>query len=81
MKWLGKKMGQDAINDVIKTAVLQARKAGVGEPPNGKDGRPDDWNIPAGTASLAELAARGGEKYLGPILTTNFDPLIFSGNS
>jgi hypothetical protein len=76
MKWLGSKMGQDAINDVIKTAVLRARKAGLGEPPKGKDGEPDDWNIPAGTAGLAELAARGGEKFLGPILTTNFDPLV-----
>lgn len=76
LKWLGSKMGQDAINDVIKTAVLQARKAGLGEPPHGRDGEPDDWNIPTGTAGLAELAARGGEKFLGPILTTNFDPLV-----
>lgn len=76
MKWLGSKMGQDAINDVIKTAVLKARKAGVGEPPKGKDGEPDDWDIPIGTAGLAELTARGGEKFLGPILTTNFDPLV-----
>lgn len=76
MKWLGSKMGQDAINDVIKRAVLKARKAGVGEPPTGKDGEPDDWSIPAGTVGLAELAARGGEKFLGPILTTNFDPLV-----
>lgn len=76
MKWLGSRMGQDAINDVIKTAVLKARKAGVGEPLTGKDGEPDDWSIPAGTIGLAELAARGGEKFLGPILTTNFDPLI-----
>lgn len=76
MKWLGSRMGQDAINDVIKTAVLKARKGGSGEPPKGKDGEPEDWNIPAGTIELAELAARGGEKFLGPILTTNFDPLV-----
>ncbi|MES2708473.1 MAG: SIR2 family protein [Verrucomicrobiota bacterium] len=76
MKWLGSKMGQDAINDVIKTAVLKARKAGVGEPPKGKDGEPDDWDIPAGTVGLAKLVARGGERFLGPILTTNFDPLV-----
>jgi hypothetical protein len=76
MKWLGSRMGQDAINDVIKTAVLKARKAGVSDPPKGKDGEPEDWNIPAGSTGLAELAARGGEKFLGPILTTNFDPLV-----
>lgn len=76
MKWLGSKMGQDPINDVIKTAVLKARKAGVGEPPTGADGLPDEWNIPVGTASLGEMVAGGNERFLGPVLTTNFDPLI-----
>lgn len=76
MKWLGKNAGQDAINDVIQTAVLKARKAGVGEPPKGTDGQPDEWSIPLGTASLGEMVARANERFLGPILTTNFDPLI-----
>jgi hypothetical protein len=76
MKWLGKNAGQDAINDVIKTAVLKARKAGVGEPPEGADGQPDEWNIPLGTASLGEMVAGGNERFLGPVLTTNFDPLV-----
>lgn len=76
MKWLGKSAGQDAINDVIKTAVLKARKAGVGEPPEGTDGQPDEWDIPLGTASLGEMVAGGNERFLGPVLTTNFDPLI-----
>lgn len=76
MKWLGKRMGQDAINDVIKTAILKARKAGIAEPPLGMDGQPEEWNIPAGTASLGEMVAGGNERFLGPVLTTNFDPLI-----
>ncbi len=76
MKWLGKNAGQDAINEVIKTAVLKARKAGVGEPPEGTDGQPDEWNIPLGTASLGEMVAGGSERFLGPVLTTNFDPLV-----
>jgi len=76
MKWLGSRMGQDAINDVIKTAVLKARKAEVGEPTTGTDGQPDEWNIPVGTASLGEMVAGGNERFLGPVLTTNFDPLI-----
>jgi hypothetical protein len=76
MKWLGKNAGQDAINDVIESAVLRARKVGVSDPASGTDGEPADWNIPIGTTGLAELAARGGEKFLGPILTTNFDPLV-----
>ncbi|WP_324013563.1 P-loop NTPase [Aeromonas hydrophila] len=76
MKWLGKNAGQDAINDVIQTAVLKARKAGVGELPKGTDGQPDEWNIPLGTASLGEMVAGANERFLGPVLTTNFDPLI-----
>lgn len=76
MKWLGKNAGQDAINDVIKTAVLKARKAGTGEPPAGTDGQPNEWNIPHGAASLGEMVAGGNERFLGPVLTTNFDPLI-----
>ena len=76
MKWLGKNAGQDAINDVIKAAVLRARKVRASDPPSGADGEPVEWNIPIGTTGLAELAARGGEKFLGPILTTNFDPLV-----
>lgn len=75
MKWLGRNAGQDAINDVIKKAVLKARKVTALALPNG-DGDPDDWSIPAGTAGLGELVARGSERFLGPILTTNFDPLI-----
>ena len=76
MKWLGVNAGQDAVNDVIAKAVRQAKKPGTTELAPGTDGQPDDWNIPAGTAGLAELVARGGEKFLGPVLTTNFDPLI-----
>lgn len=76
MQWLGRNVGQDAINDVIQTAVLKARKAGVGKPPKETDGQPDEWNIPLGTASLGEMVAGANERFLGPVLTTNFDPLI-----
>jgi hypothetical protein len=76
MKWLGINAGQDAVNEVIAKAVLQARKSAAGALAPATDGQPDDWNIPAGTADLADLVARGGEKFLGPVLTTNFDPLI-----
>jgi hypothetical protein len=79
MKWLGVNAGQDAVNEVIAKAVLQARKPTAGECPTGSDGRPEDWNIPAGTAGLAELVTHGEDRFLGPILTTNFDPLISLG--
>jgi hypothetical protein len=75
MRWVGSKCGQDALNSVIQKAVLKARKAKAPELPTG-DGNPDDWDIPAGTEGLGKLIARGGERVLGPVLTTNFDPLI-----
>jgi hypothetical protein len=76
MKWLGQNPGQDAVNDVIRKAVLQARRQDAGPVTHGTDGQPDEWNIPAGTTGLAELVARGEERFIGPILTTNFDPLL-----
>lgn len=79
MKWLGVNGGQDVVNEVIAKAVLQARKPAAGECPAGSDGQPEDWNIPAGTAGLAELVTHGEDRFLGPILTTNFDPLISLG--
>lgn len=75
MKWLGRNISQDAINDVIKAAVLKARKASAPELTSG-DGNHVDWKIPGGTANLGELVARESERFIGPILTTNFDPLI-----
>ena len=76
MNWLGRNAGQDAVNEVIANAVLKARKPGAPSLLAGSDGQPEDWIIPAGTNDLAALVARGGDTFLGPILTTNFDPLI-----
>lgn len=76
MSWLGENAGQDAVNEVIKKAVLMARKPGVAELPPGTNGNPDEWIIPAGTLSLGALVANASERFLGPVLTTNFDPLI-----
>jgi hypothetical protein len=76
MKWLGQNPGQDAVDEVIKRAVLQARKAEAGQLATGKDGEADEWGIPVGTIEFAELIARGDERFIGPVLTTNFDPLI-----
>lgn len=75
MKWLGSRMNQDAINDVIEKAVLEARKDTAPALSSG-NGEPKDWNIPPGTLGLAEMVAGGYERFLGPVLTTNFDPLI-----
>ncbi|MGH8047725.1 MAG: SIR2 family protein, partial [Chthoniobacterales bacterium] len=76
MNWLGVNAGQDAINEVIAKAVRQARVSTAGVLGPGTDGQPNDWVIPPGTTGLAELVTRGDERFVGPILTTNFDPLI-----
>ncbi len=75
MRWLGVNAGQDAINAVIETTVLCARKPNAPKE-FAHNGQAADWDIPIGTVALGELVARGGERFPGPILTTNFDPLI-----
>jgi hypothetical protein len=75
MRWLGINAGQDAVNEVVKRAVLKARRPSVSAT-FVMDGDPSEWHLPTGTISLGDLVARGGSHFLGPILTTNFDPLI-----
>ena len=40
------------------------------------DGGADDWHIPAGVRHLALLVCADRGRFPGPILTTNFDPLL-----
>lgn len=68
-------IGQDAVNRVIRNAVRQARNPAAPKPFE-DDGNPADWHLPAGTIQLAELVCRNAEYSPGPILTTNFDPLL-----
>lgn len=73
MEWLATTFGQDAPNNVIRKAVLRARKAGA-PPLDSGDGKPQDWHLPPGMLGLGKLVESGAIK--GPVLTTNFDPLI-----
>lgn len=75
MKWIHGSLLQRGVNEVIRTAVLKTRLPGTRNDIQG-DGEPVDWYLPKGTRNLAELLVRGGERFPGPILTTNFDPLI-----
>jgi hypothetical protein len=75
MEWLQGHMTQDTVNSVIQSAVLKARRFGSASVFD-KDGDPSDWQIPAGTQQLAALIAHNYERCPGPVLTTNFDPLI-----
>lgn len=75
MKWVHGSLTQAGVNEVIRQAVLKARLRS--SLPNFiGDGEPLDWHLPAGTRGLAALIAGGGDRYCGPILTTNFDPLL-----
>ncbi len=75
MKWIHGSLTQSGVNEVIRRAVLKSR-LGAALPNFQGDGDPADWYLPAGARELAALVARGGGRFLGPILTTNFDPLI-----
>ena len=75
MKWLHGSLTQSGVNEVIRKAVLQARVNTAGTVFQG-DGNPADWYLPAGTRGLAALVAGDAARFTGPILTTNFDPLI-----
>jgi len=75
MEWLQGNLGQDTVNRVVKTAVLKARKTGAASDFK-CDGVAGDWHVPAGTQQLANLVSQDSDRFPGPILTTNFDPLL-----
>ena len=67
--------GQTEVNRLVREFVLCARAPGAPTEFKG-DGDPADWHLPRGTVALARLAVKHAERFGGPILTTNFDPLI-----
>ncbi|MGC3988991.1 MAG: OST-HTH/LOTUS domain-containing protein [Chthoniobacteraceae bacterium] len=75
MRWLQGNFTQDAVNHVVEVAVLKARRAGA--PETFQDiGEIEDWYLPTGTQQVSNLVAHQRERFPGPILTTNFDPLL-----
>lgn len=75
MKWLHGNLTQDAVNQVVRTAVLLARRTGATTDFD-YDGAACDWHFPKGSQQLASLACNYRERFPGPIITTNFDPLL-----
>jgi len=75
MIWLNGNLRQEGVNRVVQSAVMLARKAGTSANFS-CDGNHCDWHIPAGTQQIAALICRARERFPGPILTTNFDPLL-----
>lgn len=75
MTWLNGNFSQDAVNTVIRNSVLKAR---LYDAPGDFqfDGQPSEWYLPEGTKQLANLIKSDIKRFSGPILTTNFDPLL-----
>lgn len=73
--------GQLALNEVIRDCVLEAR---TGHPISEiktsgfekLDQEVSNWHLRSGIRALGELVHEFPESFTGPILTTNFDPLI-----
>lgn len=76
-------LGQDHVNEVIRDAVLEARRpdalpSGAFDLQAGKtlENDLDGWGYPPGAAALGRILARHPDRFGRTALTTNFDPLI-----
>jgi hypothetical protein len=86
MRFLFEWRGRDAVRVLLRDAVLEARR----EPEPGRewteeelaridDHDPDGWVLPPGANGLGALLVKRADRYSGPVLTTNFDPLVSAG--
>lgn len=68
----------DVVSEIVQGAVLSARKTGSPplDPSAGLDGDPKDWNLSRGQRGLARLVKLDPDRFPGPVMTTNFDPMI-----
>jgi hypothetical protein len=79
MRFLQDSIDQDAVNEVVRRAVRKARTSSAVETERLDDQletRLDGWDISPGTESLAKLVVAFPDRFPGPVLTTNFDPLV-----
>ncbi|WP_439569018.1 hypothetical protein [Sphingopyxis sp.] len=67
-----------AAADVVRAAVLRARKPGLPDldPVTDYDGSPGEWDIARAQRGLARAMQVDPDRFPGPVFTTNFDPLI-----
>lgn len=73
---------QDTVNKVIRQAVRRARVDADSDARRTNEEIEKDlggWFLPKGINELAALVAQDSGKFTGPILTTNFDPLLSIG--
>jgi hypothetical protein len=71
-------IGAPAAADIVKAAVLRARRPGAPplDPIANYDGNPGDWEMTRAQRGLARVMRLDPDRFPGPIFTTNFDPLI-----
>jgi len=81
--------GQETLNGVVRSLVLNAYKPAIEQSADGAQSSDfdeqfcqvaerdlDGWIIPSSVARLADLLIDGGSGKSGLVVTTNFDPLI-----
>lgn len=71
-------VGQDLANKVIIDSVLKARKDDAKNdlPITELDSDDQGWYLPKGLMNLGDILVNPDSMFTGPILTTNFDPLL-----
>lgn len=83
MRFLLDWSGRDAVRMLVRDAVLEARK----QPQPDREWTeqeleriderdPDGWVLPPGAKGLGTLLVKRAGTYPGPVITTNFDPLV-----
>lgn len=72
------RIGQDQANEAVRLATLRARTPDARrlETDSLTEADLDGWALSRGTRALGELLGKFPERYPGPVLTTNFDPLL-----
>lgn len=69
-------LGQDDVNDIIRKSVLcSVKKEFTDTPLNELNTNTDAWHFPSASKYMGKLISLN-TKFKGPILTTNFDPLL-----
>jgi hypothetical protein len=79
MRWIQANISQDAVNEVIRISVLKSctdTNFLKNTDRIATDGSHKNWHITKGSMALASILCNGNKKFQGPILTTNFDPIL-----
>lgn len=79
-EFLKHRRGPKAVNDVVRAAVLRARKPRALKSRDDRKLEEDlgGWALSRGTRALGALLANFPDTFPGPVLTTNFDPLLWA---